>query len=638
MAYSLSSHFSGQGFLDSFTFFTGRDLNNGFVDYQSREDALAKNLVSIDEFNRVKLGVDSVHTYSTNDTGRPSVRLTSKDAFTHGLFIADFAHMPGSTCGTWPSFWAFNNYGNENDTSWPKGGELDIVEGANTAQRNLISAHTTPGCEIPSSGFTGVPVATDCSLSPGNIGCNYAAPTADASTYGDAFNAEGGGVYALEWDSDGIRIWHFPRSAIPDNVNRAPLPDPTTWGPPQALFGGSKCDVDSYFYNMSLVINTNFCGDYAGEIWGITDQCNKLAPTCEEYVAANPRSFNNAFWQINYIDVYRKKPARTRENATLPLSSPVVPSGTRTVTITTTSSPTPTNQGLAGPATLPGWTRLGCFGGYKSLFSEAGSSETMDIEACVASCTGRGYAGVSGTTCYCADTLGKGTTAVENQMCNTPCPGNPHESCGGTWLPGFGFIGIETNHHNTTIKPRTAPSNILLTIYSNNSKTTIYPPGAPAKNNNNNNNNTTTTTKPIVTLTITYTTINPTNPAKLLTLEYCTTGTNTVVVPMKTRTETCAACGPHGENTVTLTFPAAAATATVFDIAVKTVLPLPFGNGNRSNSSSSISSSSFTFTGGAAGRNRGLSSSSSSYSSFAMLMLMFITVSLWFCFPSHGLI
>jgi hypothetical protein len=69
--------------------------------YQSREEALAKNLVSIDEFNRVKLGVDSVNTYTTKDAGRPSVRITSNDDFTHGLFIADFAHMPTSTCGIW---------------------------------------------------------------------------------------------------------------------------------------------------------------------------------------------------------------------------------------------------------------------------------------------------------------------------------------------------------------------------------------------------------------------------------------------------------------------------------------------------------------------------------------------------------
>lgn len=65
-------------------------------------------------------------------------------------------------------------------------------------------------------------------------------------------------MYALEWDSRDIKIWHFPRKAIPDDIKLAPVrtPDPTKWGPPQALFGGSTCEADSHFYNMSLVINT----------------------------------------------------------------------------------------------------------------------------------------------------------------------------------------------------------------------------------------------------------------------------------------------------------------------------------------------------------------------------------------------
>lgn len=65
--------------------------------------------------------------------------------------------MPASTCGTWPAceasyvnpfvyleltclVWVFNNQ--ENGTNWPEGGEIEIIEGANTVQRNLYSAHT----------------------------------------------------------------------------------------------------------------------------------------------------------------------------------------------------------------------------------------------------------------------------------------------------------------------------------------------------------------------------------------------------------------------------------------------------------------------------------------------------------------
>lgn len=57
----------------------------------------------MDRTGAVKLGVDSVNKYSVNDVGRPSVRLTSYAGYTHGLFIADFQHMPASTCGVWPA-------------------------------------------------------------------------------------------------------------------------------------------------------------------------------------------------------------------------------------------------------------------------------------------------------------------------------------------------------------------------------------------------------------------------------------------------------------------------------------------------------------------------------------------------------
>ncbi|TGJ84506.1 hypothetical protein E0Z10_g4277 [Xylaria hypoxylon] len=595
MAYSLSTHYAGQGLLDSFSFFTGEDPTSGFVDYQSREAALASNLVSVDKFNRVKLGVDSINTYSTSDKGRPSVRITSNDDFTYGLFIADFAHMPGSTCGTWPAFWAFNNEGN-----WPAGGEVDIIEGANTAQRNLFSAHTTPGCQAPGTGFTGAQGMTDCSITPQNVGCNYASPTSDSASYGDAFNAEGGGVYALEWDSQDIKIWHFPRRAVPYDIDRAPLitPDPTT----------------------------SFCGAYAGNIWGVADQCNKLAPTCEEYVAKSPSSFKNAFWQINYIDIY-KKPAPVGSSLPSPLpnsttsstratSPPVrgnntaIPSRTRTVTVSistitqtiSTAKPTQTGGGLADPAMINGWTLLGCFGslaGYKS-FSQAASFATMDNEICVVSCAGRKYAGVSGETCYCADVLGD-AMAVANDKCNVPCPGNAHEVCGGVLLAGeeastpFSALGISrtnstqrnsklvggsaSNPRVDPLLPRAAPSTALLTVYGNVDED--VPPGAPGMGGTSEEAATVTST-----VTVTYTTICPTDAAKLITLEYCATltaqacegCTATPAIPMTTYAQTCNACGPRGENSVTLTVPEAMAAETgngqVVAIAVQTVVPV----------------------------------------------------------------
>ncbi|KAI1491874.1 glycoside hydrolase family 16 protein [Biscogniauxia mediterranea] len=633
MAYSLSTHYAGQGLLDSFSFFTGSDPSNGFVDYQSRDAAIANNLVAVDESNRVRLGVDSDNIYSTSDQGRPSVRLTSNDDFTHGLFIADFAHMPASSCGTWPAFWAFNNQDVE---AWPTGGELDIIEGANTAERNLFSAHTTDGCEAPSDGFTGEQGETDCSPDLNNIGCNYLSPTTDTTSYGDAFNAEGGGVYALEWTSDDLKIWHFPRSAIPEDIALAPLtsPDPSTWGLPQARFGGSSCDPDTYFFNMSLVINTNFCGDYAGQTWSSNSQCSALAPSCEAYVAGNPGSFKGAYWDINYIDVYQLGASTgmtvpsvppTTTTSTLPstvtstvpsIDGSVTPLTTRTITLTTqvtaTAQPTQSGGGLTDPSTIGAYTLLGCFGsssGYQA-FAPIASLPNMDSETCVSSCVGRKYAGVSGENCYCADILGD-ASALSNDMCDTPCPGNGLEFCGGMLDAGeaaqLGFIGANVKLPSPTDSSvrahrRAAPSDVLLTVYADLAADPAeVPGGAPAMGGHAPApvpSNVTTA------ITVTYTTVCATNPALLVETEYRTTVTYedcgctrtrspatatpgnlvmptsvaaAVAVPMTTCTETCRGCGPHGESTVTLTIPSAVYTphdVIVTAVAVQTVVPL----------------------------------------------------------------
>jgi hypothetical protein len=61
----------------------------------------------------------------------------------------------------------------------------------------------------------------------------------------------GGGVYATEWTSRGIKIWHFPRSKIPDNIQQNE-PDPGTWDTPLAAFSGD-CEFDQRFYEAKVI-------------------------------------------------------------------------------------------------------------------------------------------------------------------------------------------------------------------------------------------------------------------------------------------------------------------------------------------------------------------------------------------------
>ena len=79
----------------------GPDPNHGWVDYQSEVAARVKGLL-VSTKGQTYIGAD--HTVVAKDTGRESVRLTSKKQYASGsLIILDLAHMPGGICGTWPA-------------------------------------------------------------------------------------------------------------------------------------------------------------------------------------------------------------------------------------------------------------------------------------------------------------------------------------------------------------------------------------------------------------------------------------------------------------------------------------------------------------------------------------------------------
>jgi hypothetical protein len=101
--YALAFPYAGETLLSGFRWFDGSDPSHGYVSYQSRADAAALDLFSVDDVTGVvRLGVDSKNIYPL-DEGRPSIRLESKASYNHGLFIADFLHMPPSQCGLWPA-------------------------------------------------------------------------------------------------------------------------------------------------------------------------------------------------------------------------------------------------------------------------------------------------------------------------------------------------------------------------------------------------------------------------------------------------------------------------------------------------------------------------------------------------------
>ena len=308
-SYRITDVFNSSNFFTEFDFFTQPDPTNGFVQYVDAATANRDGLAGFAQ-GGVYLGVD--HT-NTTTTGRSSVRVTSKKAYTKGLFIADITHMPAggsnsNSCGLWPAFWMFG-------PNWPSSGEIDILEGVNTQSSNAVTLHTGAGCSITNAGS----IASTKLASPNCQGTQGCSQTTHPGTnnYGAAFNGGGGGIYALEWTDETIKVWFFPRnsstaalltSPTPSNSTSTTAPDPSTFGPPLAAFvGGAQCSITQHFANHNIVFDTTFCGDWAGEVWAADKTCAALAPTCEGYVGENPGAFAEAYWLVKSVRVFEEQ-------------------------------------------------------------------------------------------------------------------------------------------------------------------------------------------------------------------------------------------------------------------------------------------------------------------------------------------
>lgn len=108
--YELDKSYEGEDFFNKFNYYSDADPTHGYVTYVNKEDAQQLGLASIQPDGSFRMSVDSstileqTTGYSGNNgIGRASVRIEGQDTWTKGLWIADFSHMPDSTCGTWPA-------------------------------------------------------------------------------------------------------------------------------------------------------------------------------------------------------------------------------------------------------------------------------------------------------------------------------------------------------------------------------------------------------------------------------------------------------------------------------------------------------------------------------------------------------
>ncbi|XHG03803.1 hypothetical protein AWENTII_007091 [Aspergillus wentii] len=127
----------------------------------------------------------------------------------------------------------------------------------------------------------------------------------------------------MEWTSEFIKIWFFPRKSIPESITKG-NPDPSTFGTPMGNMQGG-CDVEKRFTAQKFILDTTFCGDWAGGVFGesgcpMSDSSSPIK-SCVNYVAENPAVYKEAYWEINSIKVYQAG-SKTDSSASVVPDSP----------------------------------------------------------------------------------------------------------------------------------------------------------------------------------------------------------------------------------------------------------------------------------------------------------------------------
>jgi len=317
LAFNLVREYSGSTFFDRWNYYGKFDnLTNGDVIFVNQSQALSSNLVSVDPVTQnAILRVDNGSNVAVEDK-RNSVRLDSMDTYGFGsLWVIDVVHLPFG-CAVWPAFWTRGE-------NWPTHGEIDIIEGVNLVTQNQMGLHTLPGCmQTTGSDQLGTSGSDpDCNQGNASEGCSVK-DTTSMPSYGQAFNNEGGGVWATQFDVSGVFIWFWDRATVPAELQKnasAQTLDISTWGNPVASFVSTACNMSEFFGDQTLVLDITLCGDDAGNINVYPQTCANEPPNipnpptppagvsaCYFNNVPGPGSprFDDAFFEISYIRAY----------------------------------------------------------------------------------------------------------------------------------------------------------------------------------------------------------------------------------------------------------------------------------------------------------------------------------------------
>ena len=318
--YRLVANHQHPTFFDDFTLWNAGDPTDGTVNYTNFATAKEQDLLGWiwyedKNFSHAYLGVD-YKTVLTAPINRNSVRMLGKYTYEVGLLtVIDVHHIPTGKA-LWPAIWYLANNTKSAELLWPHQGEQDIMEWVNENDYNSMTLHTYSGCftSNESLSYLGNLQSTNCSAGNGSEGCSIHAPSSymfngkQLATAGPDFNKQGGAVYIHEWTTEGVSVWLFPRDQLPLDLQRG-APNPSSWSQkPLARWSGKHCDFGTQFVSQQLIINIDFCGQWAGKVYNPQlgeqqgwDQCNAL-------VRNNPEAFKDAYFDFASIKIYSSNP------------------------------------------------------------------------------------------------------------------------------------------------------------------------------------------------------------------------------------------------------------------------------------------------------------------------------------------
>lgn len=332
--YKVSEVYDSSNFFDKFDFVTETDANGGYVQYQDQNAAEQLGLVAYEDgemYIGVEHGAGSV--YATTAAGRKSVRLESKKVYNQGLVIADFSYLPKPTCGSWPAFWFFGE-------PWPTKGEIDLYENWNDLTFNRHTAHVdSPDvvgeCVIEQDDMTSIIDSANCY---DHADGQWDYQGCSASEYTSTFGSSSGGVYAMEWTSEYLKIWDWERASAPLDVKSGSPKPSDAWGTPAYVI--KQCNIDKAFKDMKMVLNVDFCGVAAQtDKWGASCSLATTFDTCAGYVGSSPEDFADTYFKVKDIKFFDlTEEEDTASSSTSSAASSTSSLASTSSTISTTSS------------------------------------------------------------------------------------------------------------------------------------------------------------------------------------------------------------------------------------------------------------------------------------------------------------